>query len=102
MFRNYLVIALRNLSKNKGLTAINILGLSIGMACVILIGLFIGYEFSYDRQNVNADRIYRVFREAVMENGTEASSRASGALATALKQDFPEVQLAVRAQVLEA
>ena len=62
MLRNYLIIAVRNLGKNKGLTAINILGLAIGMACVILIGLYIQYEFSYDRHHVNADRIYQVYR----------------------------------------
>ena len=100
MFRSYLIATIRTLLKNRGLTAINILGLAIGMACVILIALYIQYEFSYDRHHANATRIYRVFRTVSMENTTSVSPRASGALAPALKRDFPEVQEAIRTQLL--
>ncbi len=100
MFRSYLIATLRTLLKNRGLTAINILGLAIGMASVILIALYIQYEFSYDRHHANATRIYRVFRSVSMENTTSVSPRASGALAPALKRDFPEVQEAIRTQLL--
>lgn len=100
MFRSYLIATIRTLLKNRGLTAINILGLAIGMASVILIGLYIQYEFSYDRHHANATRIYRVFRTVSMENTTLVSPRASGALAPALKRDFPEVQEAIRTQQL--
>ena len=100
MFRSYLIATIRTLLKNKGLTAINILGLAIGMASVILIALYIQYEFSYDRHHVNATRIYRVFRTVSMENTTSVSPRASGALAPALKRDFPEVREAIRTQLL--
>ena len=100
MFRSYLIATIRTLLKNRGLTAINILGLAIGMACVILIALYIQYEFSYDRHHVNSTRIHRVFRTVSMENTTSVSPRASGALAPALKRDFPEVQEAIRTQLL--
>ena len=100
MFRSYLIVTSRTLLKNRGLTAINILGLAIGMASVILIALYIQYEFSYDRHHANATRIYRVFRTVSMENTTLVSPRASGALAPALKRDFPEVQEAIRTQQL--
>ncbi len=100
MFRSYLIATIRTLLKNRGLTAINILGLAIGMASVILIVLYIQYEFSYDRHHVNATRIYRVFRSVSMENTTSVNPRASGALAPALKRDFPEVQEAIRTQRL--
>ena len=100
MFRSYLTATIRTLLKNRGLTAINILGLAIGMACVILIALYIQYEFSYDRYHVNATRIYRVFRTVSMENTTSVNPRASGALAPALKRDFPEIQEAIRTQLL--
>ena len=100
MFRSYLIATLRSLLRNRGLTAINILGLVIGMASVILIGLYIQYEFSYDRHHVNATRIYRVFRSVSMENTTSINPRVSGALAPALKRDFPEVQEAIRTQLL--
>ena len=100
MFRSYLIATIRALLKNRGLTAINLLGLAIGMASVILIALYIQYEFSYDRHHANATRIYRVFRSVSMENTTSVSPRASGALAPALKRDFPEVQEAIRTQLL--
>ena len=102
MFRSYLIATIRTLLKNRGLTAINILGLAIGMASVILIGLYIQYEFSYDRHHAHANRIYGVFRAMSMENTTSVSPRASGALAPALKRDFPEVQEAIRVQRLDA
>ena len=102
MFRSYLTATIRTLLKNRGLTAINILGLAIGMASVILIALYIQYEFSYDQHHVNATRIYRVFRSVSMENTTSVSPRASGALAPALKRDFPEVQEAIRTRLLTA
>ena len=100
MFRSYLIVTIRTLLKNRGLTAINILGLAIGMSCVILIALYIQYEFSYDRHHANATRIHRVFRAVSMENTTSVSPRASGALTPALKRDFPEVQEAIRTQRL--
>ena len=100
MFRSYLITTVRTLLKNRGLTAINILGLAIGMASVILIALYIQYEFSYDRHHANATRIYRVIRTVSMENTTSVNPRASGALASALKRDFPEVQEAIRTQLL--
>ena len=96
MFRNYLTVAVRNLLKNKGLTAINIAGLAIGMACVILIGLHIQHEFAYDRQHKNADRIHLVLRETKLENSSRTNERTSGALAPTLMNDYPEVELAVR------
>lgn len=100
MFRSYLIATLRTLLKNRGLTAINILGLAIGMASVILIALYIQYEFSYDRHHINATRIYRVIRTVVMENTTSVNPRVSGALGPALKRDFSEVQEAIRTQLL--
>ena len=81
MFRSYLIATIRTLLKNRGLTAINILGLAIGMASVILIILYIQYEFSYDRHHAHANRIYGVFRVMSMENTTSVNPRASGALA---------------------
>ena len=102
MLHSYLIATLRTLLKNRGLTAINILGLAIGMASVILIALYIQYELSYDRHHAHANRIYGVFRAMSMENTTSVSPRASGALAPALKRDFPEVQEAIRVQRLDA
>jgi ABC-type antimicrobial peptide transport system permease subunit len=64
MLHNYLKTALRNLWKNKGFSAINILGLTIGMASSLLILLWVRNELSYDRFNAHADRIYRITADA--------------------------------------
>ena len=97
MFRNYLVVAARNLLKHKVYSIINISGLAIGMACCILIMLYIENEFSYDRHHRNADRIYRVLRETRGDGGDRSvSNGTSGALAPNLRSDFSEVQASLR------
>ena len=65
MIKNYFKIAWRNILRYKGFSLINILGLSIGMACCIVVALFIIDEISFDRCNKNADRIYRVVKDFV-------------------------------------
>ncbi|MCP4727395.1 MAG: ABC transporter permease, partial [bacterium] len=60
MFGNYLKIAVRNLSKNKAFSFINIFGLAIGMACCILILIYVNDEMSYDNYHVKGDRIHRI------------------------------------------
>ncbi|MCG6912750.1 ABC transporter permease, partial [bacterium BMS3Abin03] len=60
MFTNYIKVAIRNLKKYKGYSFINILGLSVGMACTILILLWVQDELSYDRFLPDSDRLYRV------------------------------------------
>ena len=60
MLTNYLKIALRNLQRYKGYTAINITGLAVGTACCLLILLYVRDELSYDRHHEHADRIIRV------------------------------------------
>ena len=63
MWQNYLKVAFRNLLKRKGYSAINILGLAIGMAVCLLIVLFIKSELSFDRDQERGDRIYRMVVE---------------------------------------
>lgn len=65
MIKNYLTIALRNLMRNRLYTLINIIGLSVGMACAFLIFGFTRFEMRYDHHHQDADRIYRVIREVV-------------------------------------
>jgi putative ABC transport system permease protein len=60
MFKNYFKIAFRNLWKYKGFSAINIIGLASGLACFILIALYVADELSYDKYNEKANRIYRL------------------------------------------
>ena len=60
MFWNYLIVALRNLLRNRVYTYVNVIGLGIGMGCCVMIMLFVQDEQKYDRFHENADRIYRV------------------------------------------
>ncbi len=97
MIENYLTVAIRNITRNKTFSAINILGLAIGMACCILILLFVQREFRVNRSHEKADRIYRVIQETHREDKTLSwSSGTPGALGPALKSEFPEVQEGVR------
>jgi putative ABC transport system permease protein len=97
MFKNYWKIAWRNLVKDKVFSAINILGLSIGIAVCMMIFLFIINEFSFDRFHKNGDRIYRVTR-GFNANGKESTvSYLSWPYGPALLNDFKgEILKAVR------
>ncbi len=96
MFNNYFKTAWRNLLSSKVFTAINIFGLSIGLACCILISLFIQHELSYDRFNLNAKNIYRI--NSIEENSPEAKKLAvtPAPWAPLMKKDYPEIKQYVR------
>ncbi|MFI5153898.1 MAG: ABC transporter permease [Chitinophagales bacterium] len=98
MLKNYLKTAWRNLSKQKGLTFINIFGLSAGLACFILFLLFAINEFSFDRFHKNGKNIYRVYLwfEAKGEEKAGAISHHPMALGPAIKRDLQDVQESVR------
>lgn len=96
MFRNYLKIAWRNLLKNKGFSIINIAGLAIGLACFILIALYVLDELSFDRYNDKADRIYRVNSD-IKFGGTDLKlAVCSDPMGATLKKDYPQVEEFVR------
>ena len=92
MFRLNLKIAFRNLWKHKIYTFINIAGLSIAMASCILIFLFIRYQMSFDDDFKNKDRIYRVVSNWKYVSGTDASQGVPIPLATAVRNDFPQLE----------
>ncbi|MFL0353094.1 FtsX-like permease family protein [Xanthomarina sp. GH4-25] len=96
MIRNYFKIAWRNLIKNKGFTAINIIGLSLGIGCFVMISMFVIDELSYDSYHENADRIYRINSDIIF-GGTEMSmALSSDPFGETLKKDYPEVDEYVR------
>ena len=92
MIKNYLTVAIRNLMRHKLYTSINVLGLAIGLACGILILLYIQQEFAVDRTHTLGDRIYKVIREEHSSTQTTYGSGTSGALGPALEETFPEVE----------
>jgi len=87
----YFKIALRNILKHPGYAAINILGLSIGMACSLLLLLWVTHELSYDRFHKNVEDIYRVVQEVHFSDHTTTWAVTQGPLGPHLKEDFPEV-----------
>ena len=94
MLRNYLKIAYRTLRRQKGYAFINIAGLAVGLACCLLIGLFVWSTLSFDRFHEKAERIYRVIQ--VAGDGVEASACMAAPMGPALVADLPEVEAAVR------
>ncbi|MEX2116750.1 MAG: ABC transporter permease [Bacteroidota bacterium] len=97
MFSNYLKIAVRNLLKYKGYSLLNIAGLAVGMACCILMLLYVQDELSYDRYHENADRIYRVSRSWKNPNGEISLhlGHIAPPFGPLMKNDFPETVLDV-------
>lgn len=92
MLRNYLKVAWRNLSRNKTFSIINVAGLAIGLACFLLIALYVLDELSYDRYNEKADRIFRIHTN-VLFGGTESKLAATSDMMGAIfKRDYPEVE----------
>ena len=98
MLRSHIIVAWRNIKKNKGHSALNILGLAVGMAAFVLIMLFVRTELSYDRFHENAKNIYRVVQEQPgnVYLGSNLFAVTPGPLAGAMVQDFPEVLKATR------
>ena len=97
MIKNYFKIAWRNLLRYKGFSFINILGLAIGLACCILVTLFIKDELSYDRYNKNAGDIYRVVKDFVNDDGSRLPDATTPpAIGPAIQKEIPEIEQVVR------
>jgi putative ABC transport system permease protein len=96
MIQNYFKMAIRNLWKNKGFSAINIIGLSIGLASFILIALYVIDELSYDRYNEKADRIYRINTDLRFGGNDLNLAVCSDPMGATLKKDYPQVEEYVR------
>lgn len=96
MLKNYLTIALRNISRHKGYTFLNVAGLAVGIASCIIIFFFIRNELSYDTYHRDADRIYRVAIDIQSKADNRVFAKTSAPLVAALKKDFPQVEQAVQ------
>jgi putative ABC transport system permease protein len=96
MLRNYIKIAFRNLWKSKGFSAINIIGLAIGLATCLLIMLFVLDELNYDRYNKKAGRIYRVDGEIKFGGNHFVLATVTDPMGPTLKKDYPQVEQYVR------
>ncbi|MBO9731844.1 MAG: ABC transporter permease [Chitinophaga sp.] len=97
MLRNYFKIAIRHLQRHKFITIINVAGLAVGMACCILIVLYVSDELSFDRFHRNADNIYRITTTSRRPNGEiEYGASTQFALAPNLKKEISGITDAVR------
>ncbi len=96
MLKNYFLIAFRVLRKHTLYSTINILGLSIGLACFILIGLFVRFERSFDTFHEKSDRIYRAYSEDFRNNNVFYYAPTPLPLADTLKREFPGIEFASR------
>lgn len=92
MFKNYLKIAWRNIRKNKLYSSINLVGLTIGITCCILIGVYILDELGYDKFNTNASRIARITMEYGVGGTTNYASTTGTKPGPQFKRTFPEVE----------
>ena len=92
MLKNYLQIALRSLRRRPGYAALNLIGLAVGMACCLLIGLYVQNELGYDRFHPESDRIVRVAQK------TDDGGRATigDGIMPILQNDIPQVERAVQ------
>ncbi len=95
MLKSYITIAWRNILRSKVYSAINILGLSLGVACCLLLTLYIHDDMSYDQHHARLNDLYRV--NTIFENDREHAMRTvSPPVAHALQAEVPEVEFAAR------
>src|ERR1700744_71506 len=95
MIKNYIKIAWRNLVKNKVHTAINIAGLSVGLACSLLIFLWVQNELSIDAYHANGDRLYKVYEREYFDGKVTGDYDTPGLMGDELKKVIPEVEYAI-------
>ncbi|MBN1224254.1 MAG: ABC transporter permease, partial [Candidatus Aminicenantes bacterium] len=96
MIKNYLKVIMRNIRKHKGYSFINITGLAIGMACCLLISIWVLDELSYDRFHENADKIYRVEENQYYAQGEYHVTVTPYPIAPALVEEIPGIKDSTR------
>ena len=99
MGENYFKTAWRNLSKNKTFTTLNVTGLSIGLACSLLIALYVVDELSYDRFNAHADHIYRIDEQVRFGDFNYNGAEVPGIMGPAFARDFKQIEQYTRFKV---
>lgn len=95
MLRNYFKIAWRNLFRNKGFSATNLLGLTIGITCTILISLWVKDELTYDKFHTNYNSIYKIYANRDFNNQMFTDENMVLPLASTIKNSIPQIKEAV-------
>ena len=96
MLFNYIKIAIRNLYKYKFYSLINIIGLSIGLSCTILISLFVFDELNYDKHHEKTDRIYRSINHIKFGGNDSWYAVSAAPLSQAMMEEIPEIEVTTR------
>lgn len=96
MLKNYLKVSIRSLVKHRAYSFINILGLTVGVACCLVIYLFVRHELSYDRFHEQADNIYRLTVDWTSQTSDFKNALSSAPMGPAVQSDFPDVLGMVR------
>lgn len=102
MFKNYLLIATRTLSKNLGYTSINVIGLAIGLACCLLVTLYVRFETSYEDFQTNKDSIYRYIPGSEREGEVSMQVNLPAGFAPLTANNFKEVEMYTRFGIMES
>ena len=102
MFRNFLKVALRNITRHKSFSFINIAGLTLGLTACILIGLFVWDEYQYDKSIPGGDQVYRIYNDYTNNDGNQLLAVTPPAYSVSLQNDFPEVDQTTRVMMLPA
>jgi predicted permease len=94
MFQHHLLLIYRNFKQSKGSFFINLMGLSTGLACALLIYLWVADELSIDKFHQNDSRLFRVMERQQLDNGVVVGDKSAGLLAETLAEEMPEVEYA--------
>lgn len=97
MFKNYLTIALRNILRSKTYSAINIAGLAIGIACCLMLALYIEDEYQFDRHHNRLSDLYRIITVFQSDHGIHNQGSCSPPIAMSMRDEVPEIETATRA-----
>src|SRR5579859_3319250 len=97
MLKNYFLTSWRNLIRDRSYSGFNILGLAVGMGVALLIGLWVQYQFSYDRWLPQSRQVFRVMVRSTSNGEANAGMASSLPLANVLKQEIPEIRYVARA-----
>src|ERR1700750_191291 len=96
MIRNYLKIAWRNLMKNKAFSFINIIGLSTGLTCCMLVTVYLYNEISYDKYHKNSNTLYQLGTVFIKDGKEEKTPNTPAPMASTMQQQFPEISESAR------
>ena len=96
MLKNYLKIALRNFKRHKGYTFLNIAGFAIGMACCLIIFLYVRHETGFDTYHKDVERIYRIVQDIRTSTSNRLFAPVSPMVGPTLKSDYPQIEQTAR------